>query len=404
VKVLSVETRPVESAPSPEGLLQRAADLVPVLKQRTRQAEDGRRIPEETVRDLRDARLFDIATPGRFGGTGHEIDLMFRVAMELGRGCGSSAWCYSVMSIHNWMIGHWPLPLQEEYFATGPDTLSSSGFAPVGKLTPVDGGFALSGRWEFSSGADAGTWALLGAMGPQGPSFVMVPRPDYEVLQDTWFVSGMRGTGSKDVVVENAFVPAYRLLPISHLGPLSGMAEVHQRASYRVPAMGMLSYTLCSPLVGIAQAAVENFIERLAGTKGPGRTAESAGVQMRLAESSVEVDAAGLIVNHDTQEIVERASEGEVLGDYDATRYRRNVAYVARLCCSAVDRLFDASGGRSLYDTDPMQRIHRDVHAGAHQTALYWDNVAEAYGRASFGLPPLQPNLPGVNRSPQKGD
>jgi 3-hydroxy-9,10-secoandrosta-1,3,5(10)-triene-9,17-dione monooxygenase len=325
---VSVTTRPVESA---ESLLQRAADLVPVLKQRARECEEGRRIPEATVRDLRAAGLFNIATPARFGGSGHEIDLMFRVAMELGRGCGSSAWCYSVMSIHNWMAGHWPLAGQEEYFATGPDTLSSSGFAPRGKLTPVEGGFRLSGHWDFSSGADAGTWALLGATGPAGPSFVLVPRPDYRVLDNTWFVSGMRGTGSKDVVVEDAFVPTHRIVPIAGLGPSSGMAQVHGRASYRVPAMGMLSYTLCAPLVGIALGAVENFVERYKDTRGPGRTAESSLVQSRLAESSVEADAARLIVEHDTRRIVERAAAGEVLGDFDAAVFRRNVSYVARL-------------------------------------------------------------------------
>ena len=392
---MAVADSPTVSA---DALLQRARELVPALKQRARACEDGGRIPDATVRDLKDAGLFQIATPARFGGNGHEIDLMFRVAMELGRGCGSSAWCYSVMSIHNWMAGHWPLAGQEDYFAGGPDTLSSSGFAPRGKLTPVDGGFRLSGHWDFSSGADAGTWALLGAMGPAGPSFVLVPRPDYKVLDDTWHVSGMRGTGSKDVVVEDAFVPAHRIVPIAGLGPSSGMAELHQRASYRVPAMGMLSYTLCSPLVGIAQGAVENYIERYSGSSGIGRTAESQAVQIRLAESSVEADTAKLIVEHDTRWIVERAAAGEMLGEADALRFRRNVSYVSRLACSAVDRLFEASGARSLYESDAMQRFHRDVHAGAHQTALYWDIAAENYGRAVLGLPPLQPNLPGVNQ------
>jgi len=386
---------------SAETLLQRARDLVPVLKQRARQAEELRHIPEETIQDLRDAGLFHIPTPAKFGGNGHEIDLMFRVAMELGRGCGSTAWCYSVLSIHNWMIGHWPLELQEEYFATGPDTLSSSSFPPIGKLTPVDGGYRLSGHWEFSSGADAGTWALLGAMSPQGPSFLMVPQPDYQILHDTWHVSGMQGTGSKDIVVEDAFVPAYRLTPVPNLGPPSGMAEVHGRDSYRFPAMAMLSYTLCSPLVGIAQGAVEDFVERMTGTTGPGRTAESAYIQIRLAESTAEVDTARLVVEHDTRTAIENAAAGKPLTELDAFRYRRNVNYVARLCVAAVDRLFEASGGRSLWDSDAMQRFHRDVHAGAHQTALFWDPVAEAYGRALLGVPQTQSLLPGQNRSKQ---
>lgn len=377
---MSVANSPSISA---ETLLQRAADTVPALKTRARQAEELRHVPEETIRELKDAGLFQIATPRRFGGNGHEIDLMFRVAMELGRGCGSTAWCFAVLSIHNWMIGHWPMALQEEYFATGPDTLSSSSFAPIEKLTPVDGGYRLSGRWEFSSGADAGTWALLGAMSQSGPVYVMVPRPDYEVQHDTWFVSGLKGTGSKDVVVEDAFVPAHRVLPFGNLGPASGMSEVHGRASYRLFGMALLPYTLCSPLAGLAQAALDDVIERFRGRS----KAESAAIQMRLAESSVEADTARLIVTHDTRRLIQRASAGEGLSELDAARHRRNVGYVARLCCSAVDRLFDASGGHSLFDTHPMQRIDRDVHAGAHQTALYWDAIAEAYGRAALGLP-----------------
>jgi alkylation response protein AidB-like acyl-CoA dehydrogenase len=378
--------------------MQRAAELVPVLKTRAREAEELRHIPEATIRDLRESGLFDIATPQRFGGNGHEIDLMFRVAMELGRGCGSTGWCYSVMSIHNWMLGHWPLPMQEEYFATGADTLSSSSFAPIGKLTPVDGGYRLSGHWEFSSGADAGTWVLLGAISERGPSFMMLPRPDYEVVDDTWHVSGMKGTGSKDIIVEDAFVPSHRLLPVANLGPASGMAEVHSRDSYRFPSMAMLSYTLCSPLVGVAQGAIDDFIERMTGTTGPGRTAESAYIQIRVAESSVEVDTARLIVEHDTRKAIEDAAAGKTLTELDAFRYRRNVNYVTKLCVAAVDRLFEASGGRSLWETDAMQRFHRDVHAGAHQTALFWDPAAEAYGRAVLGLTPSQSVMPGQNR------
>lgn len=397
---MSVEAKPRESA---EALLQRAADLVPVLKQRARHAEELRHIPEETISDLKAARLFDIPTPSRFGGSGHEIDLMFRVAMELGRGCGSTAWCYSVISIHNWMLGHWPMAMQEEYFATGPDTISSSSFAPTGKLTPVDGGYRLSGHWEFSSGADAGIWAILGAMTNAGPSFILVPQPDYQVLHDTWHVSGMRGTGSKDIVVEDAFVPPHRILPLSKMGPGSGMAEIHQRLSYRLPGMSMLSYTLASPLVGLGQAAVEDFVARFAGTTGPGRTGESAAIQIRLAGSSVEVDTARLIVEHDTRRLIERAAAGESLNDFDTYTNRRNICYVAHLACSAVDRLFEASGGHSLFDSDAMQRIHRDVHAGAHQTALYWDPVAEAYGRAVLGQPSVPLPIPGLSTSP-RGD
>jgi 3-hydroxy-9,10-secoandrosta-1,3,5(10)-triene-9,17-dione monooxygenase len=372
---------------SRDELLQRARALVPALRERAQQTEELRQMTPETVADLKASGLLDIATPERFGGNGHEIDLMFNVAMELGRGCGSTAWCYAVWDIHNWMVGHWPIEAQEDYFATGPDTLSSSSFGPMGRLEPVEGGFRMSGRWEFSSGSNAGTWALLGAMSERGPVFTLVPRPDYTVIEDTWQVSGLKGTGSKDVVVDGAFVPAHRLMPMMGLGPASGAWQLHQRDSYRLVGMSLLPFTLCSPIVGMARGAVEEFTNQMKGKTGPGRGAESIQVQMRLAESAAEVDAAVRIIRDDSREMIERAGAGETLSELDNATYRRDYGYAAKLCVQAVNRLFEASGGHGLFASNAMQRFHRDIHAGSHQAALYWDAIGEAYGRAALGLP-----------------
>ena len=373
-----------------EELIQRASDLASVLKQRAANTESIRQIPAESVSDFTAAGLLRIATPERYGGYSHEIDLMFEVAMAIARSCGSSGWCYSVWSIHNWMMGFWPEEAQEEYFAGGPDTLSSSAFAPTGGLTPVDGGFKLSGRWEFSSGSDAATWVLLGAMGPTGPCMALLPRSDYEIL-DTWFVSGLRGTGSKDVVVNEAFVPGHRIGAI--MGDVRGSKafELHGKASYRLPPMSLLPFTLCSPLVGMAEGAIDEFTSRVKGKSGPGKTSDSVAIQLRIAESSAEVDAARLLVRATTRELIERAGRGEFPSELEQAAVRRRFAYVARLCVQAVNRLFDASGGHGLFDSQPIQRFHRDVHAGSHQAALYWDTIAESYGRAALGLPPLNP-------------
>jgi alkylation response protein AidB-like acyl-CoA dehydrogenase len=375
---------------SREDLVKRAADLVPVLKARAAETEKARQIPPETVSDLKGAGLFRIPTPEKYGGYSHEIDLMFEVAMQIGRGCGSAGWCYSVWSIHNWMLGFWPEQAQVEYFASGPDTLSSSAFAPTGRLTPVDGGFQLSGRWEFSSGSDPATWAMLGAMGPNGPCMVLLPRSDYEIV-DTWFVSGLRGTGSKDIVVRDAFVPGHRIGAI--MGDVRGSRayELHGKASYRLPPMSLLPFTLCSPLVGMAEGAIEEFTNRMKAKSGHGRTAESVAIQLRIAESAAEADAARLLVKTTTRELIEGAGKGEIPDEVAQAAVRRRFAYVSKLCVQAVNRLFDASGGHALFDSDPMQRYHRDVHAGSHQAALYWDTIAEAYGRAVLGLPPLNP-------------
>jgi 3-hydroxy-9,10-secoandrosta-1,3,5(10)-triene-9,17-dione monooxygenase len=308
----------------------------------------------------------------------------------VGQACGSTGWCYSVWSINNWMLGFWPEQAQDEYFATGPDTLSSSAFAPTGRLTPVDGGFKLSGRWEFSSGSDAATWALLGAMGQTGPCMVLVPRADYEIV-DTWFVAGLKGTGSKDIAIDDVFVPGHRIGAI--MGDVRGNKafELHGRDSYRLPPMSLLPFTLCSPLVGMAEGAIEEFTARLRGKTGHGRTAESVALQLRLAESTAEADAARLLVTTTTRDLIARASRGDFPDELAQATTRRRYSYVAKLCVQSVNRLFEASGAHSLFESESIQRFHRDIHAGSHQGALYWDTIAEGYGRAALGLPPINP-------------
>lgn len=383
---VTVPERP-EAAGVKREMTERAAKLVPVLKERAARADRERQIPDDTVEDIRSAGFLRIATPERFGGNGCDYNASFEVAMELGRGCGSTAWCASVWASHNWMLGQWPLEAQQEYFAEGPDTFCSSSFFPVGKLEPANGGYRLSGRWEFSSGADAGTWALLGAMGPDGPVMVILPRSDYQVV-DTWFVSGLKGTGSKDIVVSEAFVPAHRVGPYWAKRDHPTGWQVHHRPSYRIPTVSLLSWTLSSPLVGMAQGALEAFIEATKGGSAPGRRADSVGMQLRLAESSAEVDAARLILRHDAAQVVELGASGASIDDVGLARVHRDMCFVARLTVRAVNRLFEASGGHALFESHPMQRFHRDLHAGSHQIALFWDTAATAYGRLALGLSP----------------
>jgi 3-hydroxy-9,10-secoandrosta-1,3,5(10)-triene-9,17-dione monooxygenase len=379
-------------------LLRRAAELVPVLAQRAQQTEQLRRIPDETVADLTRSGLLRIANPARFGGLGLDYDTVLEIGAELGRGCGSTAWCFTVWSSHNWLMGHWPLEGQEEYFAAGPEVLSSSAFNPAGaRAEPTDGGYRLTGRWDFSSGADAARWALLGAFLPdQGPALLIVPRSDYQIV-DTWFASGMRGTGSKDVVIgEPVFVPKHRALTYAAMatGQTPGR-PVHDadRLLYRVPAWCVMPFTLCCPLIGIAQAAIEAYEERMrsrilfSGEK----MLNLASAQIRLAEATAEVDCARLLVRHDLAQLLEWGRDAYTPSLVERARYRRDHAYIAQLAVRATNRLFEAAGGHALYDASPLQRAHRDVHAGSHQIALIWDTCAELYGRVRVGQEPNDP-------------
>lgn len=367
----------------------RAAALMPGLQARAPQTEQLRQIPAETVQDLVTSGLIRIGTPRRYGGLGVEYDAAFEIDWELGRMCGSTAWCYALWTVHNWWLGHFPVPAQDEFFASGPDTLASSALNPTGgKAEVVPGGFRVAGHWHFSSGCDAATWVMVAVAGPTGPLWVLLPRSDYTIL-DTWFTSGLRGSGSKDIVVKDVLVPAYRTMDPGRAGDGEWTGwEVHQRLSYRLPLRCMTGWDLVAPIIGIAQGAVDAFTASLHGTSGPGRTADSAIVQVRLAEASVEVDVARELLRRAIREILEKAERGDAFSLLERSRYRRDKTFATRLCVQAVNRLFDASGGSAILTSEAIQRCHRDAHAASHHQALSWDAAAEDYGRQLLGLPP----------------
>lgn len=373
-------------------LVSRASALVPRLRERAERTEQHRRLPEETLADFVDAGLTRIATPIRHGGNGLEIDAMYEVAAELGRGDGSAAWCYSILGNASWLIGLWPDEGQEEYFSSSSEPFAASSLAPDrSHVEVVPGGFRVSGHWGFASGCDVASWAIVGGLTPTGPHFFLVPMSSVAIV-DTWFVSGMRGTGSKDLTIDDAFVPSHRAVPVAKLteGVSDGWA-LHGRPSYRVPLYSIMPMTLVSPIVGMAAGAVELFAHEAGARKRPdGSTgAQSVVSQLRLAEASAEADAAHTLMRQSYRDVLCRATRGETPTLQDRARARRDSSFVVNLAVRAVTRLFDGSSGNAVRDSHPLQRFHRDVVAASHHVGLRWDEHAEQYGRIAFGLEPL---------------
>ena len=383
-------------------LVRQAAQLVPALRARAAEAERLRRIPDETVADLVNSGLLRIATPTRYGGYGFDYDATLEVIVELARGCGSTAWCFSIWSSHNWAVGFFPEETQVEYFADGPDVLCASSVGPVGRAEPVAGGYRLSGHWEFSSGCDPATWNLLGASTPDGPIWTLVPRADFRIL-DTWHVSGMRGTGSKDIVVEDAFVPTRRTVATAGLGlPPYDAYRLLKLPSYRLPVFSFFGWTLASPIVGLALAMVEEFTERTVRLPARGRSPESVPMQTRLAEAAAEADTARTIMRATCRELLDKAAREEDLTELERARFFRDRAFAVKLSIDAVNRLFEASGGHALFEAEPIQRMHRDALAASHRAGLILDlGVGQVWARAAFdaaaGAPPGPVNnLPNI--------
>ncbi|MHA6890529.1 acyl-CoA dehydrogenase family protein [Ralstonia pseudosolanacearum] len=374
--------------------LQRASALVPVLKERAAQAEQLRQVPPDSIQDLLSSGLIRIANPDRFGGTGLEIDSAFAVSWELGRGCGSTAWCYAIWTAHNWWLGYFPERCQEEYFATGPDTLLAAGLNPWnGTAERVRGGFRVSGRWAYSSGCDAASWLMVACRtgtGSDDKLWLLLLRSECEIV-DTWFTAGLRGSGSKDVVVRDVFIPEHRTLNPNRAGDSDRTGwELHRRASYGAPLKVLMEWALAAPVIGMAQGVLDEFTSQARNGVASGRSAVP--LQLRLAQASAELDTARMLHRASIQEILDRASQRGRFSPLDRARYVRDASFAVNLCVQSVNRLYEAGGARSILESAPIQRLHRDVHAASHHAALNWDAAAEQFGRLALG--PGEVNVP----------
>jgi len=384
-------------APSYEAMVERARMLAPALRERAPHAERIRRVPDETIADLQATGLFRAFQPQRFGGA----EIPFRGMIELGAwlasGCASTSWVYNNIVSHNWLLGYWPPTAQDDVW--GPDATALIGSGLVmsqGSLRKVEGGWRLSGRWPFSSGIDPVAWVMLGsrfepASGAAEPHLFLVPRADYRVV-DTWHVMGLAGTGSKDVVVDDAFVPDHRAVPTSvgRGGPHPGSA-VNPGPLYRLPWLPVFSFVTAGTSLGIAQGAVRDFAATArdrAATYSGKAVHEFATVQLRLAEAATLADAAETVLLKDCDEAMAIAAAGREPDMLDKARWRRDGAYAAQLAARAVDIVFAGTGGSAIHEAHPLQRALRDIHAANGHIGVSWDLNGAIYGRVALDLAP----------------
>ena len=206
----------LNKVPEPSELIERARQMVPALKARAKQATADHKIPDETIAEMQAAGFFRILQPKRWGGFEMHPNVFFEVQKLLAEGCMSTGWVYGVVGGHPYELALFHDEAQREVWGEDESVLVASSYQPVGKVERAEGGFYLSGRWGFSSGADHCQWVLLGAMipplqegDPPDMRTFLIPRKDYEI-DYTWDTFGLQGTGSQDVVVARAFVPDYR--------------------------------------------------------------------------------------------------------------------------------------------------------------------------------------------------
>jgi 3-hydroxy-9,10-secoandrosta-1,3,5(10)-triene-9,17-dione monooxygenase len=380
-------------------LMAGARALVPELRERALACEAARTLPPETVADLRALRLPRILQPARRGGLELGLRALARVGEELAQGCGSSAWCLALFGTSSRLVGLFPGPAQDEVLGGDGDALVTAVHAATGTATADhrDGGpgFRLEGRWQYASGADHATWMALTAT-VQHPA----PRPLPDVrcflvpaaevkIDPTWSAFGLRGTGSHDVVVDGAFVPAHRVLALIDVarGAPPG-AAVNPTPLYRLPIIPVLALAVAGPAIGLALECITEFRERsFARRPGFGASVQATRTttQVRLARAMIEVDAARSVLDLAIGDLEAAAATGPV-DRLAQARARLDAAWVVATSARVVDDLFADSGAGAGVDSSPLQRAFRDVHAIAAHGALQFDPAAEVYGRLVLGL------------------
>ena len=284
-------------------ILQRSAALAPLFATRAEAAEEARRIPPQSAKDMLDAGFARILLPERIGGYGLGFEEWFDVTRELSKADASHGWCAGLIIHHAHLIAQFPETAQKTLWADGLDVPIAASFAPNVQAVPVDGGYRVSGEGSpFASGVDHCTWVMLGGMAHDGPApewkFFLVPPGQYTV-RDTWFTAGMRATGSKTIVTDNVFVPSGLVLRLTDLrdGNTPGGA-IHPGVIFHTPFFYYAPISFVAPMIGAAQGAYELFREWTKTRKAQdgSSVAEKTAVQVRMARAAADIDAAELLV------------------------------------------------------------------------------------------------------------
>jgi 3-hydroxy-9,10-secoandrosta-1,3,5(10)-triene-9,17-dione monooxygenase len=379
------------STVSLEEALRRAHECVPVLRERAQKCEDARILLPENEQLLHEIGLFRFHQPKRFGGMELPFVAVVDIVAELARGCPSTAWNVGNLGCHHWILGYYEPETQHEVWDTNRDVLIASSIAlAAGRGRKTKDGFVVSGRWPFSSGVDNSDWNMLAVTIYEDEKAVdwrlcLVPKSDYQVI-DTWYAMGMIGTGSKDIEVNEVFVPERRALALTRCrgGLEHPGAKLNSGPLFRVPIVASAGHPLSATALGTAEGAFEHVsttFKTRVGTYTGAKVSDFQAVQVKLARARCLIDSARQLMRSSALVFQENHS----LDLESKLRLRSQNAFAVAQAREAVETLWSFYGANAIYTRDPLQRYLRDVQAASQHFSFNFDIAGSAYGTVALG-------------------
>ncbi|MFF3568984.1 acyl-CoA dehydrogenase family protein [Nocardia jiangxiensis] len=366
--------------------------------------ERGGKLSDESVALVRQAGVMRLLQPAEFGGyAAHPRDFAEAV-MAVAKRCGSTGWVCGVGGVHPWEMALLDRRLQNELWGENPDTWMASPYAPQGTATITDDGYIVKGHWNFSSGTDHCDWVVLGALvctadgAPTAPAqviHVVIPRKDYTIIDDSWDVIGLCGTGSKDVVVDGAYVPAYRTIDSTEVaeGELAAERAGRTETLYKLPFWAMFPLGITSAVIGICEGALAAHLDyqrervNAMGT----RVKDDPYVLSTISEAAAEIAASRTQLIDGVSRLYDLADAGKPISFEDRSLVRRNQVRSAWRAVDAVDEIFARSGGNAARKRTPLQRFWRDAHVGLQHAIHTPGSLYHSVALTSMGVEPEGP-------------
>lgn len=362
------------------------------------------KLSDESVRAVREAGVMRMLQPPEHGGYAAHPAEFADAVMATAKLCGSTGWVAGVGGVHPWEFALMDSKLQEEVWGEDQDTWIASPYAPGGVAIPTDGGYILSGRWPFSSGTDHCDWVVLGALvgdasgkptQPVRALHVVLPRSDYEIDHNSWQVMGLKGTGSKDVTIREAFIPSYRTIDASDVvqGEIAAERAGRTETVYKLPFWSMFPLGITSAVIGIAEGALAAHLDYQSSrvTVAGNVIKDDPIVMSVISEAASEIRASRVQLVDGISRMYDRVEAGKLVTMEDRVAQRRDQVRSCWRAVAAVDSIFARSGGNAVRTSNPIQRFWRDAHVGL-QHAIHTPG-AIYHGAALFDMGVDRPDV-----------